>query len=531
MTQMVISSPAVQSVTRAQWLAIFGGLLGGFMAILDIQVTNASMKVIQGALSATLNDSSWLMTSYFTAEIVAIPLCGWLTKAFGTGRYALWCIGLFMIASLLCSMSWSLDSMIIFRSLQGFSGGALIPISFRLIIELLPPKKRPIGMAMFSVVATFAPAIGPALGGFLTANFSWHAIFYINLIPGMIALFLISQGIPKESARWSIIRNGDFLGVVFVTLFLGTLEVILERGGDDGWLKSNLICWLSVISIISFIMFLYDQVKYPYPLINLNLFRDYLFSYSLLMFSMLGTAIYGTLFLVPYYLTMVHNYNASQIGEVIIWMGFPQLFILPFIPKLINHINLKYMIFIGFLGLSISAFMDSHMSIHFAGEQMKWSLIVRALGQPFIMVPLSMISTLNIKKEDNASSAIIINVFRSLGGSFGTAILITFFITFIHLHVANIKDAMHPGTELFNHYIHQVHSLLQSDYYSPGSASLTDTSLSILYVRIKQQAEIMAFNDLFTIMGCMMFGAAILILFSDRNFKFYKSQAKGEQDE
>ncbi|WP_199911712.1 DHA2 family efflux MFS transporter permease subunit [Dongshaea marina] len=417
MSDMMAELPMEEGgVSYRDWCAIAGGLIGGFMAILDIQITNSSMKVIQGALSATLNDSSWLMTSYFTAEIIAIPLCGWLSKALGTGRYAIWCVGGFFCASLLCSTAWNLNSMIVFRALQGFCGGALIPISFRLIIEILPLEKRPIGMSLFSIIATFAPALGPALGGWLTENLSWHAIFYINFIPAVTSLGLIWYSMKHPKIDWKTLKNGDFIGIVSIMLCLGCLEVILEKGGDKNWFDSNMICVLALISGFTFLIFLYDQLASSNPLINVRLLKEYDFSYALVIFSMLGVAIYGTLFIVPYYLAMVHNYDASEIGNVVIWMGLPQLFILPFIPVLIRRFNIKYLICIGFLGLAVSAFMDCAMDSNFSGPQMAWSMFVRALGQPFIMVPLSLLATRNIQQEDSASSAVLINVFRSIGG-------------------------------------------------------------------------------------------------------------------
>ncbi|MBE4976041.1 MULTISPECIES: MDR family MFS transporter [Serratia] len=508
-------------VSRREWCAILGGLIGGFMAILDIQIANSSMKVIQGALSATLNDSSWLMTSYFTAEIVAIPLCGWLCQALGTGRYALWCIAGFLGASLLCSAAWNLSSMIVFRALQGFSGGALIPISFRLIIEILPLKKRPLGMSLFSIIGTFAPAVGPALGGWLTDNFSWHAIFYINAIPALLSWGLIHYALKHPVIDWNIIRRGDFVGIISVMLCLGALEVILEKGGEENWLESNMICVLAVISAVSFLIFMYAQLTHAQPLINIRLFRDYNFSCAILVFAMLGVAIYGTLFLVPYYLTMVHDYNASDIGTVVIWMGFPQLIILPFIPLLIQRYNQKYLICIGFVGLAISAFMDCAMDGDFAGPQMAWSMLIRALGQPFIMVPLSLLATRNIQQKDSASSAVLINIFRSLGGSCGTAILSTFFITRIYTHVDVVKTSLVTGSNAFAGYLNDVKSLMIARGLAVDVMSIKSTAFAILGKRIARQSEIMAFNDLFLIMGGMMLATALLVMFSSRDFRLH----------
>ncbi|WP_299491649.1 DHA2 family efflux MFS transporter permease subunit [uncultured Shewanella sp.] len=511
-----------REVSSSQWWVIIGGLIGGFMAILDIQIMNSSIKVIQGALSMSSDQSSWLMTSYFTAEIVAIPLVGWFTQAFGTGRYALYCIAGFIGASFLCANAWSLDSMLLFRTLQGFCGGALIPISFRLIIELLPDEKRPLGMTMFSVVSTFAPAIGPSLGGWLTSHFSWNMIFYVNVLPGLIAAGLIYQGMLFNKVRWEVIRAGDFIGIISVMLFLGSLEIILEKGGTDYWFQSALICYLTVVALISFVIFIYDQLHCEHPLINLAMFKDTHFSYCMVVFIMLGVAIYGTLFLVPYYLSMVHDYNASQIGSVVIWMGLPQLLVLPFIPKLVKLINLKYMIALGFGVLALSAFMDSQMSINFMGEQMTLSLFIRALGQPFIMVPLSLLATKNVTRKDSASSAIIINVFRSIGGSFGTAMLTTFFITQVHIHSSNIQASIAVGSQGYAHFISQVKAMLMRSAHGGLNGTVGQIASSILTDRITQQAEIMAFNDLFLIMGCLMFGTAVWVFLSNRDFTLFR---------
>ncbi len=524
MNTLATTKPKEREVTRRDWCAIFGGLMGGFMAILDIQITNSSMKVIQGALSASLNDASWLMTAYFTAEIVAIPLCGWLAKAFGTGRYALWCIGGFLATSLLCAHAWSLNSMIVFRALQGFCGGALIPLSFRLIIEVLPEEKRPMGMSLFSIIATFAPAIGPALGGWLTEHLSWHAIFYINALPSIIAFTLISRSMISPKINWQVIRHGDFLGVLSVVLFLGCLEVVLEKGGQENWFDSQMICVLSAISLISFIVFVYDQIIAPHPLINIHLLTQRQYCHSLIIFAMFGSAIYGTLFLVPYYLTMIHDYSASEIGHVVIWMGLPQLFILPIIPMLLRRYNPKYLIFIGFIGLAISAFMDCHMSNDFSGPQMIASMIVRAIGQPFIMVPLSVLATQNLRAEDATSSAVLINVFRSIGGSMGTATLSTYFMTRIYFHLDMIKESLSQGNPQLSHYLQQVKEILISHGQASDPTQVQQQALGILGQRMAVQSQIIAFNDLFMVLGVMMLTTAILVLFSNRDFKLTARQ-------
>lgn len=508
------------------WYTIIGGLLGGFMAILDIQIINSSMKVIQGALSATLDDSSWLMTSYFTAEIIAIPLCGWLAQALGTSRYALWCIGIFLAASILCSLSWDLNSMIVFRAIQGLGGGALIPLSFRLIIEVLPNDKRPFGMTLFSIVATFAPAIGPSLGGWLTETFSWHAIFYINAVPAVFACMLIGYGRPRPPIRWEVIRSGDFIGIISAILWLGSLEVVLEEGRSLYWLDSTLICSLIAISVVAFAVFIYDQLVHPSPLINIRMFKDAAFSHANIMFFMMGVAIYGTLFMVPFYLATVHDYDALEIGNVLIWIGLPQLAILPFIPKLLKIFNPKYMITIGFLGLAVSSFMNGHMDSDFAGQQMKLSLLIRALGQPFIMVPLSMIATRNVQIKDSASSAILINITRSVGGSMGTAILSTLYVNHAWMHADQIQSTMTSASDAFSRYLENVKMLLINHGGPLNNLNVQQTAYAMLTHDIKMQAQIIAFNDIFNVMGGMMLATAIMALFATKNFRLFQTTSE-----
>ncbi|WP_231853022.1 MDR family MFS transporter [Xenorhabdus poinarii] len=513
-------------LTCRQWCVAGGGLIGGFMAILDIQITNSSMKVIQGALSASLDESSWLITSYFTSEIIAIPLCGWLCQILGTGRYALWCIVGFLSTSLLCSFAWNLNSMILFRTLQGFCGGALIPISFRLIIEFFPQEKRPLGMSLFSIISTFAPAVGPALGGWLTDKLSWHAIFYINAIPALLSYILISYSLKYQKINWNAIRTGDFVGVFSMMLCLGALIVVLEKGSMLNWFESDMICILTIISTIGLIVFIYNQFTYQYPLINIKLFRDFYFSFSLFIFSMFGLSIYGTLFLVSYYLTRVYDYNASQIGSMVIWMGFPQLIILPFIPFLVKRFNLKYLICIGFSGLAISAFMNSSMNGDFSESQMIWSMLIRALGQPFIMVPLSLLATRHIQQRDSTSSAVLINVFRSLGGSCGIAMLTTFFISRFNTHFYDIKTSLISSSGVFTYYLNSVKNLMIHHGLESDTQDVKHTAIAILEKNIVQQAEIMAFNDLFLIMGGIMLITVFLVLFS--TYDFYLHLAKKE---
>lgn len=525
MTTESTHSEAEPEITLRQWIGIIGGLIGGFMAVLDIQVTNSSMNVIQGALAASLDQSSWLQTSYFTAEIVAIPLSGWLARSLGTGRYSIICSATFVLASLLCSSAGNLNEMIVYRALQGFAGGGLIPISYRLILEILPPRKQPVGMAMFSVLATFAPAVGPSLGGFLTDNLSWHYIFYINVLPGIVSIICIAYGITLTPIRLEVLKKIDVWGVLTIVTFLFCTEIVLEEGRRLQWFSSPLIMTLSIIAVFAFLGFLLAELSNEMPLVNLWLLRDYAFQSGAILFIFLGIAIYGTLFLVPYYLIMVQKYDATQVGHVLIWMGLPQLVFLPLIPYLVRRINPKYLMCFGFLGMALSSLMNSHMSLDYAGAQMRWSLLVRALSQPFIMVPLSITATRHVQRQDGPSSAILVNIFRNLGGSFGTALLTTWFSSVAWMKGVQYGERVnHTTGGAYDSFINDVAGMA-SHVGGAVSSNTKALAFGILQSRITQQAEVMAFNYMFYVMGALMLVAAVIALASSSSFQFLRQDS------
>ena len=300
-----------------EWLAIGGALLGAFMAILDIQITNSSLKDIQAALGATLDESSWIATSYLVAEMIAIPLTGFFAAWLSPRRYLLWNGAGFILASLACSFAWNLESMIVFRALQGFTGGALIPMAFSLIITILPQEKRPIGMALFGVTATFAPTIGPTLGGWLTETFSWHYIFYMNVVPGLMVLWLLAVGLDKKEGDPAQLKRIDLYGMITMAVGLGSLEIMLEEGARDDWFEADYIRWLAATAVITLFLFVRRQWTTEFPLVNLKLFKDRDFRLSCIAYFMLGAGLFGSVYLVPLYLAQVHDYTAMDIGLVI----------------------------------------------------------------------------------------------------------------------------------------------------------------------------------------------------------------------
>ncbi|GGP92376.1 DHA2 family efflux MFS transporter permease subunit [Shewanella ulleungensis] len=492
------------------WIAVAGGLIGAFMAILDIQITNASMKEIQGSLGATLEEGSWIATAYLVAEMIAIPLSGWLSTGLSTRRYLLWTTAAFIVASILCSMSWNLESMIAFRALQGFFGGALIPLAFRLILEFLPDNKRAMGMALFGVTATFAPSIGPTLGGWLTEQFSWHYLFYINVPPGILVMVMLAYGLERKPIIWDKLKNADYSGIITMALGMGCLEVVLEEGNRKDWFGSELIRNLAIIAVINIGLFIWIQLRKSQPLVNIRLLGQRDFALSTVAYFLLGMALFGAIYLIPLYLSQIHDYTPLEIGEVIMWMGFPQLLVLPLVPKLMQRFDPRYLAAIGFALFSISYYMNSHMTIDYAGDQMITAQIVRALGQPFILVPIGILATMHLHAHENASASTVLNVMRNLGGAFGIALVATLSDNLSRMHLAHIKETLPAVSAQAYQYINDTSLLLQSA--GSDSVSAGNQAYALLAKSMTQQAYVQAYNDVFFIMSCLLFIAVIAVL-------------------
>ncbi|MGR4042690.1 multidrug efflux MFS transporter [Pseudomonas sp. 910_21] len=477
--------------SRRDWIAVMSAMLGAFMAVLDIQITNSSLKDIQGALSATLEEGSWISTSYLVAEIIMIPLTAWLVQLLSARRLAVWVSVGFLIASLLCSMAWSLESMIVFRALQGFTGGALIPLAFTLTLIKLPEHHRAKGMAMFAMTATFAPSIGPTLGGWLTENWGWEYIFYINVPPGLLMIAGLLYGLGKKEAHWELLKSTDYVGIFTLGLGLGCLQVFLEEGHRKDWLESSLIVTLGSIALISLITFVIVQLSRPNPLINLGILRNRNFGLSSISSLGMGVGLYGSIYLLPLYLAQIQNYNALQIGEVIMWMGVPQLFLIPLVPKLMQFVSPKWLCALGFGLFGLASFSSGVLNPDFAGPQFNQIQIIRALGQPLIMVTISLIATAYIQPQDAGSASSLFNILRNLGGAIGIALLATLLDARTKTYFDYLREALVPSNP-------QVAERL---------ANLTDkfgnetAALGKLSEITHQQAMIMAYNDAFHFVG------------------------------
>ncbi|PAX51734.1 DHA2 family efflux MFS transporter permease subunit [Brunnivagina elsteri] len=521
MTNINIASQpnSPSQVPLRTWIGVLACMLGAFMAILDIQITNASLQDIQASLGASLDEGSWISTSYLVAEIVVIPLTGWLSRVFSLRRYLLVNTALFIFFSICCAGAWNLNSMIVFRALQGFTGGVLIPSAMTVVLTSLPPQKQPAGLAAFGITAVFAPSIGPTLGGWLTENFSWHYSFYINIFPGILMLAGVWYGIYQQKPQFELLKKGDWWGIASMAIGLSCLQIVLEEGSRKDWFGSSLIVRLTVIAVICLVLFFVIELTRKQPFINLKLLRDRNFGLAAIVNVSLGIGLYGSIYVLPLYLAQIQKYNALQIGQVLVWAGVPQLFIIPFIPKLMQRIDVRLIVAVGVSLFSISAFMNAKLTNQTGYDQLIWSQLVRAMGQPLIMVPLTSIATASLPAKEAGSASGLFNMMRNLGGSIGIASLATLLTNREQFHSNRLSDSV----SLFNPATQERINQLTQYFVSRGSdlSTAQEQALKSLDGVVRREAYVMAFNDCFYFIGIALLLSGVAILF------FKKVKPKG----
>ena len=496
------------------WIAVAAGMLGAFMAVLDIQITNSSLRDILGSLSATQEEGSWISTAYLCAEIVVIPLTALLTQVFGLRGYIMGTTALFLMFSTLCGAAWNLESMIVFRALQGFTGGALIPMALTLVMAKLPPSKRAAGMAIFGLTATLAPSMGPTVGGYLAEIYGWPTIFYINWVPGLLLIFGMWWGLDPQPRRLNLLANADWLGIALMAIGLGSLTIMLEEGNSKDWFDSSFIVMFAGLSLFGILGWVYTSMSKPEPFVNLRLYGQRNFMVATVLSAVIGMGLYGSSFLLPLYLGQIAGYTPTQIGLVIMWAGLPQLFIMPFAAILSSKVDNRILCAFGLTLFGISCMMNAHMDANTGYDQLFWSQVVRALGQPFVMLTLSQFAMHGISERDTASASSLFNMTRNLGGSIGIAMLGTMLTNREHFHSAVIGESVSslaPATQLRIDQLTQAFMAKGVDAVAAGQQAL-----AAIDRLIRREAYVMAYNDGFVIMAVFLFGCVAVLMLADK---------------
>jgi DHA2 family multidrug resistance protein len=506
------SAPAATQHAGAKiWIAVIGSTLGAFMAVLNIQIVNASLADIQGAIGAGIDDGGWISTAYLVAEIVVIPLTGWLARVFSVRLYLLTNALLFLAFSVACAFAANLEQMIVLRAIQGFCGGVLIPMAFTIIITLLPKAKQPVGLALFALSATFAPAIGPTIGGYLTENWGWQYIFYVNLVPGGLMVGMLWFSLDRAPMRLSLLRQGDWPGIATMAIGLGALQTVLEEGNKDDWFGSPYILRLSIVAAVALSLFLWIELTSARPLLNLRLLARRNFGFGILANFLLGTALYGSVFILPVYLSRVQGYNAEQIGMVLAWTGLPQLVLIPLVPRLMRRFDARLVIAVGFALFAASNFMNVAMSPDYAADQLLWPNVVRAIGQALVFAPLSAVATAGIEAANAGSASALFNMVRNLGGAIGIAVLQTFLTKREQFH----SNVLSQSVSLFEPATRERIEALTRHFQAHGApdpAGAWHRAVVAVGQTVRQQAYILGFSDTFYLLGAALVIALVATL-------------------
>jgi MFS transporter, DHA2 family, multidrug resistance protein len=501
--------------STATWIAVLAAMIGAFMAILNIQITNASLLNIEGGIGTGVDNGSWISTSYLIGEIVVIPLTDYLSRVFSFRRYMLASAALFAAFSVACAFTHDLPSMIAMRGLQGFAGGVLIPMAFTLVLTKLPKPQQPIGLAFFALSVTFAPAIGPTIGGYLTENYGWQTIFFVNVLPTLVMVTALYLTLERAPMQLGLLKEGDWAGIATMAVGLSAFQTVLEEGNKDDWFSSPFILRLAAVALVSLSLFVWIELTVEKPLIRLRLLTQRNFGFGTVAMTMLGFALFGSVYILPAYLGQAQGYNAEQIGMVLAWTGLPQLILIPLVPKLMQRFDTRYIAFLGLMIFAYSSFMNTAMSPDYAGDQLWFPNIVRAIGQALVLTPLTSVTTGDIAPQDAAAASGISNMFRNLGGAVGTAVLATVITKREQFHSNIIGQSVTLGREEVRNRIAQMTDFFMA-HGVPDPAAARQQAIIALGKGVKRQALVMGFSDTFAVIAAVLVLAAIAVLLTRR---------------
>ena len=486
-------------------LTFLAMVFGMFMAILDIQIVSASLTEIQAGLAASSNEINWVQTAYLIAEVVMIPLSGFLSRALGTRYLFTISAAGFTAASLMCGLSSSINEMIFWRAVQGFIGGGMIPTVFATAFTIFPRSKVAIISPMIGLVATLAPTIGPTVGGYLTDALSWHWLFFINVVPGIgvaVAAYLM---IDFDQPNYRLFDNFDWVGLIAMAGFLGALEYVLEEGPRNDWFSDDSIFLLAWVAAASAVIFFYRAFTAKQPIVDLTAFSDRNFALGSLFSFILGIGLYGLTLLYPLYLGSIRGYDALMIGETMFVSGLAMFLTAPLAGRLMGKLDPRVMLMIGFGFFAAGTWWMTSLTRDWDFYELLWPQIFRGVGLMLAMVPINNVAlgTLAPERVKNASG--LYNLMRNLGGAVGLAGIYTVLNDRTDLHIARLHEnftfSHGPALEALNN---------ATARFSAFGADAQAMALKQMTQVVHRQASVMAFADVFMILTGLFVLLAIL---------------------
>jgi DHA2 family multidrug resistance protein len=482
-----------------RWIVAITVMLPTLIEIVDTTVVNVSLDHIRGSLSAGIDESTWAITSYLVSNAIIIPMTGWLSRLFGRKRYLIFSIFLFTFSSFMCGSSWNLQSLVFFRVLQGIGGGALQPLSQAILLETFPPRQHGMAMAIFGMGVTSGPIIGPLLGGWITDNWSWHWIFFINVPIGFISilmvLFFIVDPPYMERKKMKI----DYWGLLFLAIGLGCLQIVLDKGEREDWFSSGFITWMSYISISSLIMFILIEFFAENPIINLRIFRNLSFSSGNIIMFFIFFNLFGSIVLLPIYLQTLMGYTSFLAGLVLGPGGIVTMIALPIAGKLITKTNPKAILAFGIAVTAYSVHLMAQFNLHADLYTIIWPRVVLGIGMSFIFIPLTTMTMSGIRKEEMGNATGIFNLLRNLGGSFGVAFITTMLARRAQFHQVHLIEHLTPFDINFQQALPQISRILQDRGFIPSFQN--QGSWGLIYNQVLRQASMLSFNDAFHLLS------------------------------
>jgi MFS transporter, DHA2 family, multidrug resistance protein len=497
-----------------RWVIMTAVMLGTLMQMIDTSIVNVAIPKIEGSLGVTLDQVNWVATGYILANVIVLPMTGWLSSVFGRRLYLAGSMALFTIASGLCGMSHSLTALVLFRIIQGIGGAALIATAQATMMEIFPPQQLPMVQAVYGLGVIVGPALGPTLGGWLVDNLSWPWIFYVNLPIGIVATIVaftfMRDSLYAHQGRHRI----DVMGIFLLALGLGCLQALLDKGTREGWFDSTLIRWLAAGAGVGIVSFIIWELHVPQPVVNLRILRYRGFAAGTIFGTVYGFGLYGGIFVLPVFLQQVRQYTAMQTGLILLPAALISGLMMPLIGRLLSRFPARNLAAVGLLGSIVSAFMLRNLTLESGPEHIELPLIIRGASIGFTWLPLTLATLIRLQGPEIAQGTALFNLSRQLGGSAGIAYLSTFLGRRIDFHFATLSERVNVYNPAVQHLLPGLKGFLAGQGAPPGVAS--QQGWALLHQLVVGQAAIMSYEDVFVLMGYVLLATMPLLLLFEK---------------